>query len=414
MNKISHSIKDLLMAQRAEFDGFRHRPYSSREKEKELETALGSPLIKVITGPRRAGKSRLIQKVLENTSVAYINFEDRELQQTASEELIGAVKDIYPNAKYWYLDEIQDLTNWESFLNKLYRRGINLVVTGSNAKLLSTELASALTGRHIAIELLPFSYGEFLMAKRLDRRWETFLSYLETGGFPEVVLASSIAPRDYLATLFDSIVLKDLVRRKKIRNPEYLYSTLTLLINNVATRTSARALSRALGLTPSSVTIEKYLQASNEAYLIETLSAFRTKTKERLQSERKPYAIDTGYITAQSVQILPWHGRLLENAIYLELRRRGHIQDLSLFYYRTEDGREIDFAVRNGPHTTELIQVSLDLTPQATREREIGALLAASRNNPDATLTIVSATESAKITSGDKRITIIPAHQFCL
>jgi len=372
-------------------------------------------------GPRRAGKSRLIQKVLENSEVAYLNFEEEQFTEASGHALIEAAHEVYPQAKYCYLDEAQDYPDWETLLNKLHRRGYNLFVTGSNAKLLSSELASALTGRHIPIELLPFSFAEFIQAKEfkesrsMPKNWESFEDYLSTGGFPEIVLSSGIVSGAYLNTLFDSIILNDLVKRKSIRNPTYLANCVSLLVNNVASRTSARALAKALKNTPTATTIDKYLEMIREAYLVETIGAYRPKLKERLQSERKPYLIDTGFTSVRSRQALSVLGRQLENSVYLALRRKGLVSGESLFYYRSESGLEVDFLVRRDHQTEELIQVCLDLSSIETRAREIHALEKAKIEHPIASLTIVTAKDAGTVqTSAGDTITLVPAYEFCV
>jgi uncharacterized protein len=149
MNRISYSLRELVAKQKQELLQLQQRPYVPREREGGLREYLLSPLIKVVIGPRRAGKSRLIQKVLEKEDAAYLNFEEEQFKISNGDNIIDAAHSIYPHARYWYLDEIQDFPQWETLLNKLHRRGYNLVVTGSNAKLLSSELATALTGRHL-------------------------------------------------------------------------------------------------------------------------------------------------------------------------------------------------------------------------------------------------------------------------
>ncbi len=152
---------------------------------------------------------------MEDKKIAYLNFDDETFRWVSGDALMDAAHKVYPDADFWYLDEIQDFPDWETFVNKLHRRSYNLVPTGSNAKLLSTELATALTGRHVAIELLPFSFEEYINATSQIPSWTNFPFYLERGGDPEVLFQSAIDARSYLSTLFDSIVLKDLVKRKK-------------------------------------------------------------------------------------------------------------------------------------------------------------------------------------------------------
>ncbi len=367
-----------------------------------------------MTGPRRAGKSRLIQHVLQDRSVGYINFEEEQFLDVSADQILDAAKQIYPSATYWYFDEIQILPQWETVLNKLHRRGLNLIVTGSNAKLLSSEIATALTGRHLAIELLPFSYGEFLGGTKQERSWISFQQYLERGGFPEVITSPTIDFKNYLRALFDSSILTDLVTRKSIRNPEYLKNTLSLLTNNVTSRTSARALSKALKGVPSAATVEKYIAYIQEAYLLETTRPFSSKVKERIQGERKPYMIDTGLLTALTAGVMPVLGKQLENAVYLELRRRGLKNDISLFYYRPAGAQKVDFLVRDGHQTNELIQVCLDMSSIEAQSREMRSLSVAEASHPNAKLTIVTANEAGSLeTMSGKQIKLIPAYEFC-
>jgi predicted AAA+ superfamily ATPase len=408
------SLRNTLLKHRDEFERFKELPYWQRKQEAQLIEALDSRLIKVVLGPRRSGKSRLIQHTLRSHNVAYINFEDELLVGHNSDDILEAAAKVYPNATHWYFDEIQMLSSWETVLNKCHRRGLNLIVTGSNAKLLSSEIATALTGRHLAVELLPFSYSEFLNAIKKGESWQTFKQYLEQGGFPEVIQAAPIERSNYLRALFDSLVLTDIVTRKKIRNPEYLRNTLSLIVNNVTARMSARSLSRALQGTPSAITVEKYIQYVLEAYLVETTRPFSPRVKESIRGERKSYLIDTGFITALSSGVMPVLGKQLENAVYLTLRRRGLKGDLSLFHYRSEDGKEVDFVVRDRHETTELIQVCLDMSSIDTRTREQRTILSAAKSHPNARLTIVTACES-EIVKGDsgRVINIVPAYEFC-
>ncbi|HMO18946.1 MAG TPA: ATP-binding protein [Oligoflexia bacterium] len=414
MNSISYALEQIVRKQREEFLLYSSKQYYSRKKESDLREALSSSLVKVVLGPRRAGKSRLIQKVLENKKVAYLNFEEELFQASSGDAVIEAARKVYPDAEFWYLDEIQDMEDWETLVNKLHRRGFNLVITGSNAKLLSSELATALTGRHIPIELLPFSYKEYLGAKGFDKSWNTFQDYLEKGGYPEILFESSISHKQYLKTLYDSVILKDLVKRKKIRNPGYLTNTLSIVTNNIGSRISSRALSKALKSTPSPTTIEKYLTYLEEAYLVETLQAYSHKTKTRINSERKPYLIDTGILSALNSGSLPIMGKQLENAVYLHLRRLQNYNDIQLFYYREEQGREIDFLIKTAHEITDLIQVSLNLSTMETREREVRVLKSAHKEYPKTSLTIVTANEPGSIKLDSKlKIDLVPVWEYC-
>jgi uncharacterized protein len=324
-------------------------PYIERIKTAEAQKWLDSDLIKVVLGPRRAGKSVFSLMLLKDRPFAYFNFDDESALKQGKldyDELIQELRAAYGETKTILFDEIQNLPKWELFVNRLHREGYNLVLTGSNARLLSQELSTALTGRHIPIELLPFNFKEYLRAKQYEFSTDkllipeekgTFLSLLEqyliSGGYPEVTI-KNLDPKGYLDVLFDSVLFKDVVKRHKVRFTGEIDSLGSYLINNASNLYSLRKLARILGFK-SGVTLEKYISYLTEAYIIFSLHRYSYKAGEQLKSPKKVYAVDNGFITAKAVQHSPDAGKLLENLVFTEMIKQGKKPNRDMFYYMT-------------------------------------------------------------------------------
>ncbi len=383
-------IKNIIYQQREERDSLLKHDYIMRLDVPAKAEYLTTGLIKLITGPRRSGKSVLSLQLLKEKNFAYLNFDDDLLLKYFNENaVIQSLNEVYPDYEYLFLDEIQNLPDWELWVNKLYRRGVNLVVTGSNARLLSREMGTSLTGRFIQIDVFPFSFLEFLHFYKVSLSGETAYSpqktgnilshlnnYLLNGGFPEVVLNPSIA-KNYLSSLFDSIILKDIMRRFKIRQSQQLYDLSNYLLANYTSPWSYNQLKTDLGFNSVS-TVQKFTGYLSEPYLFMNLTRYAAKLKGQQKSPKKSYIIDNGYIKARSFELSPNWGRLLENVVFIELLRRHFKPGLDLFYYRTCNDKEIDFVCRKGHTIVQLIQVCYDISNSRTLKREISALQEAS------------------------------------
>lgn len=382
-------LKDTLLQHKTEKERYLSENYLPREKMDFARKFLDSNLIKVISGPRRTGKSVFCVLLLKDKDFAYLNFDDEELLKIKNhDEIVKTLYEVYPKAEYILFDEIQNLDQWELFVNKLQRRKVNLILTGSNAKLLDKELATVLTGRHIPVEILPFSFREFLKAKNfiLDKK-EIYLpeikgrflshlnEYLNRGGFPEVVV-KNLDPKVYLETLFDAILFKDVVKRYKVRFAQQIYNLAIYLISNFTSEFSYTRLRDVLGFK-STNTVEKYLGYLEEAYLVFVLNRFSFKVKEQIKSPRKIYVVDNGFIMAKSFQFSKNIGKLMENLVFCEILRRGYKLNRDVFYYRPSRGGEVDFVLRNGLKIERLIQVCYDIDDIQTRERELKMLVKA-------------------------------------
>ena len=410
---MGNSLYQLVLRQKAELRRPLSEPIVGRESLTTLLDALESPLVKVIIGPRRCGKSTLAKLVMRGKACAYLNFEDEGFpQQATGDDIISALKQVYPAAKYYFFDEIQNFPRWESFLHRLHREGYNCLVTGSNAHLLSRELATALTGRHFALKLLPFSYRECSAAGSAEGD-DALMRYLTHGGFPEVVIGKADVI-SYLGALWDSIVLKDVVRRYKIRNVQELHDLYTLVLHSVASRFSNDSLVRGLDAAISSPTVKKFLLYGQQAYLFAELPRFHFGARKRLKFDRKAYVYDNGFLTAKKISNSPDYGHLLENAVFIELVRRGFEPNMNLFYYVTAGGYEVDFLTRIGVQNDELIQVAWTMHEQKTRDRELRALAQASAELRVKKIRILTWDHADEIRIGDVKLVIQPVRQWLL
>jgi len=383
-------IKDIVLQHKAEKEKFLSENYIPREKMNLAGKFLDSNMIKVITGTRRAGKSVFCMLLLKDKDFAYLNFDDENFLKIKNyDEIVKVLYEIYPQAKYVLFDEIQNLDKWELFVNKLQRRKINLILTGSNAKLLDKELATVLTGRYVSLEIFPFSFREFLKAKRFMLNKEeihlpeikgkvlNYLNeYINSGGFPEVIV-NNLDPKTYLETLFDAILLKDVVKRYKVRFIQQIYNLATYLISNFTSEFSFTKLRNVLGFN-STNTVEKYLRYLEEACLVFVLNRFSFKVKEQIKSPRKIYIADNGFVMAKSFQFSKNIGKLIENLVFCEILRRDYKLNRDVFYYKTNNGGEVDFVLRDGIKIKKLIQVCYDIDDIKTKKRELKGLVKAS------------------------------------
>ncbi|OQX51519.1 MAG: hypothetical protein B5M53_10935 [Candidatus Cloacimonas sp. 4484_209] len=380
------NIRKLILSHKYERDQLLKNNYISRTLHKKAKRSIGKNIIKVIIGPRRAGKSIFSLQLLKNTNFAYINFDDERLIDIKDYDLIiKGVKEVYGDTKYLLFDEIQNLNKWELFVNRLHRRGYNLIITGSNSRLLSKELATHLTGRYTEFHIYPFSFLEFLKAKKIDYKEVPILKeregkilnllndYLLTGGFPEVVI-KSLEPKNYLTSLFEGVLFKDVVNRYNIRYSRNLYNLSLYLVSNFANEFSFTKLKNILELK-SVHTVQNYVQYLKEAFLFFSLSRFSYKLKEQLKTPQKTYVYDTGLATALRFGTSPDYGRMVENIVAIELLRR----EKEIYYYKDKNGSEVDFVVKEGFRISELIQVCYDISSPVAERRELKSLIKAQK-----------------------------------
>lgn len=416
-------MNTIIQNQRKERDELLARHYLMRKSNTDVKTLLDNPMIKLITGPRRVGKSTYALLMLQGKSFAYLNFDDNLLLSAWDEELVMRTLDeVYPNYEFLLLDEVQNLKDWDVWVSKLYRRGKNLVITGSNAKMLSGEMATVLTGRYLQVEMLPFSLTETIEWKGANinsisnaKQAEAVAiadDYLRNGGYPETIAMRSIT-RNYLSTLFDSIIWKDVAKRHNIRNITDLNNIALYLLSSFCNPLSANDIAKELSMT-SVTTTRKFMDYLHEPYLFYYLPRFNNKLKLMKKAASKVYVIDNGFVAAKAFNLSENLGRLLENEVFVELLRQGYQVETSLFYYRSRNDREVDFVTRQGTHINQLIQVCYDMTSPKTEKREVSSLIECAGELKCNNLLIITNNEEREIHTDGYNIKVIPFIKYGL
>ena len=394
-----------------------HRP------EEDLRN-LNSNLAQVVIGVRRSGKSTLCFNALRKAGVhyAYANFDDERLKDIETKDLDNVLQSlykIYGEFEYLFLDEIQNIDGWPLFVNRLLRQRIHLLITGSNAKLLSTELASHLTGRHHKIELFPFSFKDWCVINDLDYTRLTtknrgllskaYEDYFHQGGFPEL-LSGEENPKEYISTLIDNIITQDIKKRYKIRNIGALKKLAHHILNETPTIIVKDNLQDAIGIK-SEQTLANYLLYLNQTYLISTISKYSSKSRERSRGE-KSYAIDVAFMdkrdNAFSGDNLGWR---LETIVYLELLRRKATTDNDIYYFKSRNA-EADFVVCDKNKTLAVYQVSYDISSAKTRKREIKGCIASAKGTKCDNVFLITDHESGIIEEQGYKIQVIPIWEW--
>jgi len=337
-------------------------------RQYQLKIQAKSKHIDVISGIRRCGKSTLLRQVINTykNKVAYFNFEDPRVYDfdvtdfDKLDEIMGSKISAY------FFDEIQNVKAWEIFVRQLHDRGAKVFITGSNASLLSKELGTRLTGRHLRHELFPFSYAEFLAYKKIKNTNAAFENYIEHGGFPEYLRDLNI---EVLQMLFKDIVLRDIAIRYSIKNTKTLMDLTLYLVSNIGTECTYNSLRKKFEIG-STNSVSDYLTWLEDAYLLYFLPKFSYKAKNSAVNGRKVYAVDNGLINANTLSFSKNKGRLLENAVYLFLRNSSY----RLFYFREK--KECDFVVFDKDKCKLLVQVCEEVNSD-NKDREFAGLMEA-------------------------------------
>ena len=396
-------LKRILSNQKAELDVVNLEALCSRKEEQEIQ--LNSKLAQIVIGVRRSGKSTLCMKVLMQSGVhfAYVNFDDERLQKVGVDELDIILQElyaIYGSFTHLFLDEVQNVDGWHLFVNRLLRQGIKLVLTGSNANLLSGELSTHLTGRYHQIELYPFSFSEYCTIRGVDAHGMTTKAYglrdkaldeyLMSGGFPELIASPEISKRDYLFSLREAIVKKDICQRYKIRYKQTLSDLANRLLDWFCQEKSYNDIAKEMSIN-SVHTVKNYITYLQNAYLLCLLPKFSLKSSER-NSARKMYAVDNAFISQHENALLTESfGLRLENVVAVELLRRLHSEYEQLYYLRKVQDFEVDFVVVESSHVRELIQVTYDFVEPSAKlyNREVNGLIKGSHLTRCDNLTLI-------------------------
>ncbi|MBR4561318.1 MAG: ATP-binding protein [Bacteroidales bacterium] len=419
------TILQVLAEQQAEIKSYEPQKWVTRKEESLFE--FDTTMAQVVIGVRRSGKSTLCHKVLLERGVryAYVNLDDDRLAKMTVEDLNTMLSCIYQlygtDIPYLVLDEIQDVDGWYLFVNRLLRTNLHIFVTGSNAKLLSGELATHLTGRYNEIHLYPFSFSEYCQYHKIDTRSITtkadadrkraFMDYIHDGGFPEMQGLRN--KRAYVQSLIEAILRKDIQKRFKIRNVETLRKLAHHLINNACQEINYDDLSDMLGIADK--TTKKYVDYLNQAFLIQLLTRHSFKSQVRIRNQ-KAYIVDTGLQGNRDNALAPENiGWRLENVVYTELLRRCAHDVLDIYYYKPSSrAKEIDFVVCDQSKAVELIQVAYEIDSERAYNREISSLVKASDTLSCNNLTLIAFSSTRNVETEGKTIHIVSALEWLL
>lgn len=422
------NLETILSDQRQELSGVDCSALLTRKEEQKID--LNSKLAQVVIGVRRSGKSMLCQKVLleSNVKFAYVNFDDENLADIQVDELNDIIQTlfrIYGDFTHLFIDEIQNAPRWPLFVNRLLRQGVHLILTGSNANLLSDELITHLTGRYNEIRLFPFSFEEYCRCNNVDihgkhtkaigLREYALNDYLMNGGFPET-MSGGADKTAYTKALLETIIKKDICKRYKVRYPASLRQVADTIIDNFCQEVNFEDI-RATYTIGSVQTVKNYVSYLNMAYLTRALHKFSFKSVER-QTNIKEYIIDNAFLSNRDNVLQPDNmGWRLENVIATELLRRQQYADEQLYYLRDSNRFEVDFVRTQSNKVQELIQVTYDFINPSKKlfNREVGGLAKASKKTGCNNLTlIVMYGETGTIEYENKTIRIITAIDWLL
>ncbi len=416
-----HILTRVVQEQKNELTHLMSQEFCLRREESQV--SLKSPLAQVVMGVRRSGKSTLCINVLKKTQLrsAYVNFDDERLECLQTQQLDSLLEILYQeygDFEVLFLDEIQNVDGWYLFVNRLLRQGLKLLITGSNAKLLSGELATHLTGRYEKIELFPFSFSEYcrclkinqdsVTAKSTGFRRKAYENYLKQGGFPE--LLSLPDSRLYVQNLVASILKRDIEKRHRIRNGRCFEQLAHHLMNISPAVVSESDLAAQFGL--SHTTVGQYIDYLKEAYLLVGLRNYSTKSIQRVRNE-KVYVSDVALMNGREGALaganLGWR---LETQVYIELLRRNRPQLRDVYYYRNKSGVEADFLVCQGRSVQEIYQVSYDVSHEKTFRREVQGLLSASQETHCDNLFLLTDSDFRTLETNGKKINVYPFQEW--
>lgn len=415
------TLELILGDQKTEKDHWHDDDLCSRHEESLVD--LNSPQAQVVIGVRRSGKSTLCFQALEKAGVkyAYADFDDERLAglgTTQLNDVLEVLYKIYGDFKYIFLDEIQNIEGWPLFVNRLLRIKIHVVLTGSNAKLLSSDLATHLTGRSSEIELYPFSFAEFCAITRIDSNLRTtrgiadlrkaFDDFIIQGGFPELIHLKN--GKKYVSNLVDNILKRDIEQRYHIAYPAQFENMAHHLLNISPCVVSAPDLAETFNFK-SPHTVRNYIDYLKQAYVLVGVKPYSRKSKLRMVGE-KLYAVDVALMNqrenAFAGENLGWR---LETIVLIQLLRKCKQNGWDVYYLKDRSG-ECDFVVCNGNTVIQAIQVSYDISSEKTRKREISGLLLAHRKTKCENLLLLTDHEYSDIEKDGHHIAVRPVYEW--
>ena len=398
---LKETLKTIVRTQERELESSEHG--IDRILTKKIDLKL--PFAIILSGIRRCGKSTLLRQVMKAEDGSYyFNFEDPRatgFELSDFQKLDEVFTGEYGESDCYFFDEIQNVEKWELFVRMLLDKKKHLLITGSNASLMSKELGTRLTGRHLRYELFPFSYLEFLNFTSKKEGADSFGEYMRKGGFPEYL---KYGKSDILQELFNDIVMRDIVVRHKLRSPKVIKEMALFLLSNVGVEFSYNSLAKAfsLGSTNSAIAFVSYLE---DSYLLFTVSKFDYSLKKQAVNPKKIYVIDNGLADVNSVSFSSNRGRMLENCAFLQLRRAGK----QVFYFKGDN--ECDFLVKEKNAIVNAIQVCYELT-EDNKKREIDGLIEALEKFGLSEGLILTYDQQDALEISGKTIAVVPAWRW--
>ncbi|MFN8256682.1 MAG: ATP-binding protein [Bacteroidales bacterium] len=387
------------------------------EREIDIQSMAKNHLISIITGVRRCGKSTLMRQIAQlYNEYYYVNFDDERLNNFGLDDfrLLMLVFQKKLLSKVIFLDEIQLIEGWEKFVRRIFDEGYKVYITGSNARLLSSELATHLTGRYHKIELYPFSFKEFLKFKNFEYNQPTSYNksqlllhlddYLTNGGFPDYL---QLKNKEFLQTVYNDIIYRDLIVRFGIKNGKAFKQLSNYLFSVFTKEISYNSLTKLFKIS-SSTSIADYIDYLQQAYLVFECYKFDYSLKKQITYNKKVYVIDNGMRSAIAFTFSGDFGQNLENMVYLELKRRQK----TVYFYRSGENFEVDFVVYD--QTIELIQVCYSLSDFYTADREKRALIKAMDELNIKKASIITYNEENTFTEGEKEFIVLPVWKFLI
>jgi len=416
-------LEFILSEQQDELEELGNEVLCHRAEEALID--LQSPQAQVVIGVRRSGKSTLCYQALHNAGVkfAYTDFDDERLYDLKIEQLndvLEVLYKIYGDFNYLFFDEIQNVEGWYLFVNRMLRKKMHVVITGSNAKLLSGELATHLSGRNKEIPLFPFSFREFCTQKQVETERKTtkaeglrraaFDEYMKQGGFPELMTIED--SKAYIKDLVNNILQRDIEQRYNIKHKAAFEQLAQHLLNNAPTTVVTRELAKTFSFK-SEHTAKNYVNYLKQAYMLLGIQKYSTKSKERVTQE-KVYAIDVAMMNQRENAFAGENlGHRLETIVLIHLIRKCKMEGLDVYYLNERFG-ECDFVVCNGRVARQAIQVSYDISAEKTRKREIAGLLLAAEHTGCKDLLLLTDHDSGTVEVEGKTIKIQPVYEWSL
>ena len=395
------------------------------QRKEVIFVDIKSTQAQVVIGVRRSGKSTICYQALQNAGekYAYADFDDERLDGLDAKQLndvLETLYKIYGDFNYLFLDEIQNVEGWHLFVNRMLRKKMHVVITGSNAKLLSGELATHLSGRNKEISLYPFSFREFCSMKQVNTERKTtkaeafrraaFDEYLKQGGFPE--LFSIEDKRSYVNTLVENILKRDIEQRYRISYKAAFEKMAHHLLNVSPTMVVSTDLANTFHIK-SEHTAKNYVDYLKQAYMLIGVQKYSPKSKVRAVQE-KVYAVDVAMMDQRDNALAGENlGHRLETIVLIHLVRKCKMEDMDVYYLNDRYG-ECDFVVCKGNTVVQAVQVSYDISTEKTRKREIKGLLLAAKQTKCNNLLLLTDHESAIVEEGGYQIKIQPVYDWCL